>query len=525
MPRSHSFTIFLLKEGHDNKNSLIEGHGLEHITDASSIPEGAYLFIGDSPPKPPWWKNYFGIRQNLFQYLKSALLFIKHDERHFVLSFGHAYSKLADNAYEYDFGLRVTLNSIEPDKLNSIDTVEPNNGRRRRTQIPNASDITLFDFDRDSSILRNISGHVKEEYKETFKSPTGASNLRINSKVAAEEIQNLLSNLFEIYNAETYKETFPNLLNITPVKDPEKIQALDNKLLKALRQKSEHLYLTIPEIIDYQQFSHFHFKPRKKSAHFDDIYLEHYYEYLKQIGIDESDIQLDDVKKHKIDLVQQDTAITTKSYHLYKCLVFDTKLEDDDSAFHLNEGNWYKVNDDYLTELENFLDPLCRTTNLPDYTHSNEAEYNNAVPSQNPDIICLDTKNIAPSGQTQIEPCDLFTVKDNEGLFIHVKRSTKSASISHLLNQGQNSAQAIRMLDDSLTKLHKLLESSSKGKFPSKRVDRFKVCFAIVTHKDMAKKSKNLPLFSRISAVRTMKYLESINIEAWYEFIKDKTES
>jgi len=34
MPRSHSITVFLLKERFDNKKSLVGNHELKHITNA-----------------------------------------------------------------------------------------------------------------------------------------------------------------------------------------------------------------------------------------------------------------------------------------------------------------------------------------------------------------------------------------------------------------------------------------------------------------------------------------------------------
>ena len=115
MAKSYPFSIYLLKEGYDADSSLVESHGLDEVNDASDVPENSRLFLGDRPPTQPWWKSFLGIDRPLNQSLKSALLFIPVEEKQFVLSFGHAYSKLDDNSYEYDFGLRVTLNSIHPE--------------------------------------------------------------------------------------------------------------------------------------------------------------------------------------------------------------------------------------------------------------------------------------------------------------------------------------------------------------------------------------------------------------------------
>lgn len=198
-----------------------------------------------------------------------------------------------------------------------------------RIQIPNASDLTLFDCDHDISILRNITGRVKEECKDLFKNPSGASNLRVNSSVQPHSILELLSKLLAIYNLETFKDTFPSLLNVTPVKDPETISRLNEHLLTALKNKDENLYLTIPEIIDYQQISHIRFKPKRGSEHVHDLFLERYYQYLEQTNQNLKNIQLDDIHKQKISLMGNPDSYEIKCYQLFKCffLIQKSKAE------------------------------------------------------------------------------------------------------------------------------------------------------------------------------------------------------
>lgn len=46
-----------------------------------------------------------------------ALMFLNHAGKSFVLSFGYGWRKLEDEWLERDFGRRVALNSIDPDKV------------------------------------------------------------------------------------------------------------------------------------------------------------------------------------------------------------------------------------------------------------------------------------------------------------------------------------------------------------------------------------------------------------------------
>jgi len=163
MARTRSFSIYLLKEGYNAANALREDHALDEGVDALRLPDGATLFVFDGEPRPPWWRSYFGIQIDLTQASKGALVFLPVGDRCFALCFGHVAHNLLDASYEYDFGIRVTLNSLDPRKLKSTDTLDPGAAKRRRTQLPIESELTVFDFDRDSTILRSLTGKVRDE--------------------------------------------------------------------------------------------------------------------------------------------------------------------------------------------------------------------------------------------------------------------------------------------------------------------------------------------------------------------------
>jgi len=221
MPTTRSFSIYLLKPGFDRSNSLDEDHQLEEELGVPGLLPGSSVLVLDSAPRPPWWKSYFAIQRDLQQVTKGALVFIPSGERTFALSFGHVSHNLNDIGYEHDFGLRVTLNSLDPKKLRSTDVLEPSASRRQRTQLPTESELTLFDFDRDSTILRRLTGKVKDEQRHLFKHATGASNLRISTAVAADRLTGLCSELLQLYKSDAFEATFPNLQNISPVRDSD----------------------------------------------------------------------------------------------------------------------------------------------------------------------------------------------------------------------------------------------------------------------------------------------------------------
>ena len=198
MGKARPFSIFLLKERFDATNSLRDDHDLEEA-EATDRPEGAVLYILDADPKPPWWRGYFSVTEPLMQQFKGALVFLPVSDRWFALSFGQVFHHLNDAAYEYDFGLLVTLNSVDPNELKSADMVAPGVARRKRTQVPVSTELTYLDFDGNSEIIKSLTGKVKEDYKELFKNATGSVSLKVSLNVEPSELPGICESLLALY--------------------------------------------------------------------------------------------------------------------------------------------------------------------------------------------------------------------------------------------------------------------------------------------------------------------------------------
>jgi uncharacterized protein (TIGR04141 family) len=528
MTKTRSFSIFLLKDGFDATNALKEENNLHTDVIGDNLPEGAVLFVLDNQPYPPWWKSYFGLQKDLFQVSKGALVFVPAKDRWFALSFGHVSHNLNDTSYEYDFGLRVTLNCVDPEKLKSTDILEPSGAKRQRTQLPVDSDLTFFDFDRDSTILKSLTGKVKAEHKELFKHATGASNIRISSDATSVGLTDLCGSLLDLYQDDAYKAAFPDIQNISPVRDPVVIEQLNLKLIEALRTKDEALSLSVPEIQNHGDGLWGTFSGAGSGKVYDDIFIARYYEYLAEAPVALDAVALSELKRHNLVLTDEDGSSVRDRFTIFKCLIFDTTLDDGNRTFHLCEGNWYLIDTDYVTKLSTYLDPLCKDTALPDYAHANEGDYNEKASEASDACVCLDKTSIAPQGQKQVEPCDIYELADGKAVLHHVKISTLSAQLSHLFNQGTNSVKLLRADDEAMGKLQALVsakagDAQSAQFIAPLKIGQIKVAFGIVTHKDKAGKSLNLPLFSRISLMRCMKDLKVMGIEAEFGFIADQS--
>ncbi len=517
MGKKRSFSIYLLKTSFNASNALKAEHSLEAAS-ATKLPIGASLYVSDTPETEPWWKAFWGIRKNLKQLSKGAIVFLPLSDRCFALTFGHTYHNLKSESYEYDFGLMVTLNSLDPEKLKSTDVLEPSVAKRQRIQTPLDSDLTYFDFDRDSSIIKSLTGKVKEEYRTLFDNATGASNLKITSDVQPDALLTLCGRLLGIYNRDDYKRNFPGIHNISPIKDPRVLGLLNQEMIGAFVARSNSIVLSIPEIVEHGGALHVKFYGNGRSQVYDDVRIENYYEYLE-----DSTVSIESLKSHDMAICDDD-GNTKSSFSIYKSILFDCLL--DNKNYHFCEGNWYCVESSYITILKNGLDRFFRNTSLPNYIHSRESEYNKSVSFADSRYVCLDATSISPRGQKAVEPCDLYFAENNTAKLFHIKVSTRSALLSHLFNQGINSIQLIRLQSEARDKLKELIRGRLNGSHESDYIapidsENIEVVFGIVTSKDASRMSDNLPLFSRISLMRVFKELQLMKINTAVEFIPD----
>lgn len=521
MAKSRNFSVYLLKREFNADNALKDENNLTRLTENdTNIPEGGVMYVGQSPIKQPWWKEYWGINQELKQSSASAIVFLPVNDRWFAITFGSSYHNLKEKAYEYDFGIRTTLNSLDPEKIKSTDLLIPETAKRQRIQIPNASNLTYFDFNKDESIVKRLTGAVKEEYADLIRNATGSSNLRFATVCEPDELIGLCSRLLEIYSRTDYEESFPDLQNIIPVKDPDLIASLEAKLLEEYQACSSYLMLAIPEIVDYT--TNFKVKYRgasRASEEYDDVFIGNYRNYLTERGVEIDNVEL--FNRHTLS-VYDENGQQLHSYSIYKSLLFDCQLNG--KTYHLCEGSWYEINSDFIAKLKTELDPIFLDAHevLCECNQKLEGDYNNDatnLASEELEACCLDTKSISPRGERAVEPCDIIALKGDSVELMHNKISTRSSLLSHLFNQGVNSAMLLLRSAEAKEKLKGLVESESLKEHIDN--DKYHVTYGIISNKRRDMKSDTLPIFSRISLLRCVRNLRLMRIPASVYLIKD----
>lgn len=451
MPSSKSqrFNIFLLKEGVDDAAAALSSkHQIGESVDEHRAKVGdseGTLYLKRPYPRKPGWLKYLtdesivkadeiGEPKNAST---SAVLIFNVDDRLVALTFGYGRFLLDPEAYEDDFGLKVVLSSVEPTALTSIDakTFEELTLHSRK-QVSKAAPVSSFDIDIERDIVRAVAGRPRDENLGT--SISGADSLLVSAKASAGDIVPLCRSAIDVYERGELPDEFRWVDNIKRVKTPEVIERLDAALIGLLNSQAwDNIHLAAPEVLDPAIEKHFRFD-RKPDEPMDDPSISRYMEIATRGG----KISLGQLRSHQLEVINEQDDNLLEHWKVYRCVVADLEL--DDSRFTLSGGQWYEVNKNYRDEVIESIGRIQPTTfDFPDCgADDTEGEFNSSVAAVT-DAECLDGKFITITGPNKFELCDLMRVDNGDVAFFHVKKRGSSSTLSHLFNQGVNSAEML----------------------------------------------------------------------------------
>jgi uncharacterized protein (TIGR04141 family) len=184
------------------------------------------------------------------------------------------------------------------------------------------------------------------------------------------------------------------------------------------------------------------------------------------------------------------------------------------------EGQWFAVTDTLVDAVDSYCAHLSSSpVSLPVSTKAEkEGDYNERFANTDPDhLLMLDAKIKRPGGASSgIEVCDVLT-SDRE--FIHVKRKSRSSTLSHLFAQGSISAETFvgdgEFRDKIRAEIQKSVATDRQEQWlelvPSggQEVVRssYTVSYAVITP---AKEGSSwLPFFSKLNLMQHGKRLEN----------------
>ena len=511
--RKERLSIYLAKNSFSTDELILRTENTKAAIEIPIQQVKSTLYIKKEPPTvTPSWTKLFTQNENVPQGIfgtsstVGAALVVECEGHKFVLTFGSGYHLINNEAIERDFGLRVTLNSADPDKLRSLDKASyDHNSLNSRTQSPQDVDIFDLAIDSESDLLYAVTGASKVEIFGNH--VTGRDALTLFVEIDLKGIPAILTEALKRYKSKLPIE-FEWVDNINRVRDKETISLLDLFLNDSLIDPSaSNIWLGEPEIVDWEAQIGYSFDLRSKTARHPTLELKQLREYLKDLGQVASTHSLRETFVH----INNSEFQPTKSWSAYRCLY--AELKNDDHQYILRNGIWYKVDDNFSKKIDTYLNTISIYHHkFPIYNHDREDEYNEEVVKNDANFVLMDKKTIKTGGSyDKLEFCDL--IKDGTDL-IHVKYYRSSNTLSHLFAQGHVSAETFIKDADFRILLNPKLPATIKLKDPNPRPDpnSYRIVYAIATSKKIP---AELPFFSKITlknSVRTLRALD-FNVE------------
>ena len=498
--KTRYLTVFLLQpEIREFEEAIDSTRPLEQHELRDDLPFEGRLYIEPRAPSVPSWLRFVadGVDGDVGDYLNSstaAVLLFRVEDRILALTFGFGRNLLADGSYELDFGLKVALNTVNADRLRSVEIkVVEEMVLNRRVQASRGTSPGTFGLDTGRDILRAVTGEPDDT--TLAKRVTGADALAIATKVELDEVGLLGERLIEAYQDTRYQQRFSWIDHVRVVRGREVTDELNARLLQDLRSSTaDLLYLAPPELLDWSNLGGFIYTRGDPSAPHLELDLM---DYLVNVDVDELDV--DDLKRHRVKAMAADTGESRDEWSVYKCLVYETRH--DGGVYLLSEGRWFAVARDFSEEVRERVARIpIADLNLPAALEGEwERTYNERAVAGKTDVALLD-RQLAQVARERgpIELCDLFT---EERQFVHVKRKTHSATLSHLFAQGSVAAEAFRQDDGVRDQARAILNDTHPNLaalINRPQPEEFEVVYGIIAA-DSNRLPGSLPFFSRLN--------------------------
>jgi uncharacterized protein (TIGR04141 family) len=499
------------------------------------IPE-ARLLVGQIFNNPPPWHGFLERGSADLPELTSggaaAIIFVPIKDRLIAVCFGHEHIPLNLDAFERQFGLRVTLNTVPRGGIRTLDLATPDAVTfQRRVQASRDSDIGEFGVDIFRDLARVAGGTPKDKTFASF--VAGKDSLSITCKLTPTGLLLKCQEVLQAFNAKAYKSDFGWIDNLSRVASKDDIDRADAELGKAIDDLMNgvdaDLHMAPPEIVDYTEGSVLHYNGfGSNGVNFHRLAIEDYVAELVRCKFKGS---IQDIKEsHRIKAAKVGTEKLTEAWKVYDCFIFETELkepEDRKRTFVLFAGDWYEVEKGFKNSIESFFASLEQRVVVAHTFASNEEALIVELEGSRTDLVKLDRQKINPENVRygNLEPCDFLSDKKE---FIHLKDGHSSGPISHLWMQGVVSGDAFAMdkkfRRDLRSKVKKLKPGFEKllpdGRSEPTRAD-YTVVFGIM-REPLKDGSLNLPFFSMVSLKTAAERLQQMGYKVAINLIEKR---
>jgi len=443
-----------------------------------------------------------------------AIILIRAEDRIMAVVFGYGRSFIKESSIERNFGLRVAMNIINPNRMRSVNASQIEDlvvNTQRQASYSTTQDE--FGLNITSDIMKGITG---EPYDPIFgKRVSGKDSLCIAVDMNLAELKSKLELYYNAYTDDRYKEIgFEWVDNVSEIRDSVLTEQLDEELFDLLREGDiSQIHIAPPDVINWETTTGFLCsgigdKKDDYDNYTPDPDITRYIEYIRRYPNVNLRNKLHSDKLYAMNAVEEIYPVC----NIYNSLVLQIEFETE--TYLLSAGKWYHVEKLYYERVNNFVNNIpVSELKLPVCPRNmNEGDYNEMAADSNADYCIMDKQMTSVErGQKKIEACDLFT-RNNQ--FIHVKNRGQSSQLSHLFAQGLVSAECF--MDDKY--FRQQVSERLEEKFGSPSFDfnikpnsnQFEVVYAIIAPSKKGN-TQALPFFSKVNLMNTVNSLERMH--------------
>lgn len=436
----------------------------------------------------------------------AALVLIRRNGNAFVLTFGHAWQKLEDDWLEPEFGRRVALNAIPPDKLVEIHVEQVfAKWHVARERAPRASSVEEFGVQFDRDLVASVEGVPSEKQAVLGKKLRGGTSLRVEIEFST--LPDVLDRSATLAKSLAYRKHWPEIDNLSVVLDEALIQKLEAQFDAELKsgQAQRTLIMFTPTYLREEAGaveSYVFGRMSKTPASAPYLLVDSWISFLQK---EKREPTVSEAKTSWVHLLDEGKE-QLKRYSAFQC--FGYELSHGGSEYILSSGIWYSVSSDFLTKVNAAVKKIpSPQTILPAWNGTEREGAYNARCGKLNGFAGFDAKNLRyGGGQSQLEFCDVLHLFSKTLFF--AKIASRSSGMSHLLEQVRRTAELLFSQDQgyrselttAIRKYHKGMDTTWLTSRP--RQGDWNLCLV-----SLGKNKEKLPFFARCGLAKLYKDL------------------
>lgn len=487
---SNKISMYLIKEDYSEGTKFLKD---PIDIDYMEFPTGTLYYIESKVTAPKWVKSFFNESIDKFRQANSRALFIVKIEgckNYFAITFGQGLYLLNDSAIEEKFGLRVLLNSVQHDRLKLVtkQTLDGNHNLSTM-QLPLASDIYEFNIDTETDLVKKMKGKsVDGIFRD--KLINGGDSLIFTSQYNVCNVDDLVKEVYKLYQQDNYKEHFEFIDNIKLVKKNDEIEKLDQILEEKIANDEMELSFMFPGQ-DVESVYTYKIGSKKSEISLDIDYDD----YIKYLDANARTLTLDNLKRDKVYYDVDGSGDFHLFKTMYNCCIAEFK--DEKHHYCLISGKWYEIKENFYNAVERYYEKEIEVEKEIQFIPCNwktEDEYNEHLTKHLNDAVEMHKKTIKTEYQSSgVEVADVFF----ENSYIHIKQDTSSSKLSHLFSQGFVSASLLMQKNFQEAVLEEYKAETVRKSLDNFNVSDNKIVYAIISNQQQEK--PKIPFFSKIT--------------------------